>query len=95
MMIKKFFNGLNPKKRIMKEEAETTVHFLKMLEMTEEEELNCGEVHEMLDQFVELKLSGADVTKIMPLVKHHLDLCKDCFEEYEALLTALEAEATL
>ena len=94
-MFKKFLNWLNPKKKERKEEAELTVQFLKMIEMTQEEELSCDEVHELLDQFVDLKLRGVDVEKLMPLVKHHLDLCRDCFEEYEALLVALEVEATL
>jgi len=94
-MIKNFLDWLNPQKRMINEEAEMTVRFLKMLEMTQEEELSCEEIHEMLDQFVDLKLRGVDVAEMMPLVKHHLDLCRDCIEEYEALLVALEVETTL
>ena len=92
-MIKRFFYWLSPKKRKM-EKAAMTVKFLKMLAMTKEDEHSCADVYELLDQFVELKVRGADVEKLMPKVKHHLDMCKDCFEEYEALLAALEFEAT-
>ncbi len=92
-MIKRFFYWLSPKKRKMEKDARMTVKFLKMLEMTQEEEFSCGQVHELVDQYVELKLRGTDVEKLMPKVKHHLDLCKECFEEYEALMAALEFEA--
>jgi hypothetical protein len=27
---------------------------------------------------------------LMPLLREHLDLCSDCCEEYEALMTVLE-----
>ncbi|MCP4139801.1 MAG: hypothetical protein GY755_05840 [Chloroflexi bacterium] len=93
-MIKKIINWLMPKKKKMEENAAMTANFLKMLEMTKEDEHSCSDVYELLDQFVELKMRGADVEKIMPKVKHHLDMCKDCFEEYEALMAALEFETS-
>jgi hypothetical protein len=94
-MIKKLLNWLMPKKKKMEKDAAMTVGFLKMLEMTQEEEFSCDEVHQLVDQYVELKLRGANVEELMPKVKHHLDMCKDCFEEYEALLAALEFEAAM
>ncbi len=72
-----------------------TLKLLKMLDMTHEDELSCGEVHALLDEYVELKLRGEDVEALMPLVKYHLDICRDCFEEYEALLAALAFEESL
>jgi len=62
------------------------------LAVTEEQELSCDDVHEILDQFTELKMRGEDVVYLMPLVQKHLDLCPDCREEHEALLRALEFE---
>jgi len=91
-MIKKIINWFMPKKRKMDDDAAMTVKFLKMLEMTEERELSCGEVYELVDQFVELKARGENVEEAMPLVKHHLDLCRECLEEYEALAAALVIE---
>ncbi len=79
----------------MEEDAAMAVKFLKMLEMTEEQELSCEEVYELIDQFVELQARGEDVEKAMPLVKHHLDMCRGCFEEYEALVAALAFEESL
>lgn len=58
---------------------------LTMLSGTQEKELTCDEVFALLDQFVELAAQGEDVSQLMPLVQHHLDMCPDCREEYEAL----------
>jgi hypothetical protein len=95
MMIKKLFRWFKPKQEKMKEDAAMTVQFLHMLEMTEEQEFSCEAVHELLDQFVELKRRGENVETLMPLVKHHLDICRECFEEYEALMAALAFEESL
>ncbi len=94
-MIKKIIRWLMPGKKKMEEDAAMTVKFLKMLEMTEEQEFSCDEVYDLVDQYVELQARGQDVEHAMPLVKKHLDMCRGCFEEYEALLLALEAEASL
>jgi hypothetical protein len=59
---------------------------------TREEEIGCDECFELLDRFVELKLSGLDAAAAMPLVEDHLDKCGDCREEFEALLEALREE---
>ena len=58
---------------------------LGMLEKTQEEELTCDDVFALLDQFAEMAVRGEDVASLMPMVKHHLDICGDCREEYEAL----------
>lgn len=57
---------------------------------TRDEEIDCGGCFEQLDQFVELKLDGKDVSQAMPLVQNHLDRCNGCCEQYEALLVALQ-----
>lgn len=64
---------------------------LHMVENTDEVEIGCDEVFELLDQYVELEARGEDVTELLPLVKKHLDRCRDCHEEYEALARVLEA----
>jgi len=65
-----------------------------MLDATQEDEIACGEVHELLDQNAKMQMRGENVSELMPLVKHHLDMCPECFEEYEALLAALKFEET-
>lgn len=65
---------------------ETVGRLLRMVEDTDEFEIGCDEVFELLDQYVELEARGENVTELLPLVKKHLDRCRDCHEEYDALL---------
>lgn len=64
---------------------------LRMASMTEDVELSCDEVYDLLDQFAEAAQRGEDVAALMPLVQRHLDMCPDCREEYEALQRMLAA----
>jgi len=64
---------------------------LQMVENTDEVEIVCDEVYELLDQYVELEARGEDVAHLLPLVKSHLEKCSDCQEEYEALVRIFEA----
>ncbi len=64
---------------------------IKVLEMTQDAELSCDELHNLLDQFAEATLRGEDAEHLLPLVNHHLNLCPNCREEYEALLRILKA----
>jgi dissimilatory sulfite reductase (desulfoviridin) alpha/beta subunit len=67
---------------------------LQMVENTDEVEIACDEVYEILDQYVELEARGEDVASLLPLVKRHLDKCRDCHEEYEALVRVFEATSS-
>jgi hypothetical protein len=58
---------------------------------TDEMELSCDEVLELLDRYVEMEASGEDAAALFPLVKRHLDRCRDCLEEYQALKRILKA----
>lgn len=62
---------------------------LGMLARTADKELTCDEVFALLDQFAEMAARGEDVAALMPMVKQHLDMCKDCREEYESLLNVI------
>ena len=53
------------------------------------DEIGCDECFEQLDWFAELVLAGKSAAEAMPLVQDHLDRCRDCREEFEALLAAL------
>jgi len=57
------------------------------------DEIGCDDCFEQLDQFAEMVLAGKDVAEAMPLVQDHLNRCRDCREEFEALLAALRALA--
>ena len=62
-----------------------------MVAQTQEQELGCDEVYALLDVFAERVSRGEDVATLMPLVHHHLQMCPDCREEFEALLRAVDA----
>jgi hypothetical protein len=58
---------------------------------TRPDELDCGECFEQVDRFAEMVLEGRDVNEALPLVQDHLEHCRDCREEFEALMAALRA----
>lgn len=67
---------------------------LRMVEDTDEVEISCDDVLELLDQYVELEARGEDVARLLPMVKKHLDRCHDCHEEYEALVRIITASSS-
>jgi len=62
---------------------------IEMIDKTQETELTCEQVHPFLGQFAEL--TGQKETPDLPMVAHHLALCLECREEYEALVRILQA----
>jgi predicted anti-sigma-YlaC factor YlaD len=64
---------------------------------TQDEEISCSECFDSVSHFVEVELSGEDAVAKMPMVKQHLDQCRACREEYEALrdLARLETDDEL
>lgn len=69
---------------------EVVLRFLQVLEKARAEDLSCNDTFARLDEFVDTQVQSKDAAKIMPLIREHLDMCPDCCEEYEALLTVLE-----
>ena len=67
--------------------------FLRVLEDVRIEDMPCSQVFARLDQYVEKEVHGEDAARLMPLLREHLDLCPDCCDEYEALLSILEKSA--
>ncbi len=67
--------------------------FLRVLEEVRVEDVPCSQVFARLDEYVEKEVHGENAARLMPLLREHLDLCPDCCEEYEALLSVLERSA--
>lgn len=65
-----------------------------MIENTQDIELSCDDVYQLLDQYTEVVAQGDDAQELMPLVEYHIDICPDCREEFEALLRILQASQT-
>ncbi|MGB7117081.1 MAG: hypothetical protein WBD56_13140 [Anaerolineales bacterium] len=63
-----------------------------MVDQTQEEEDSCDDVLQLLDEYAEMVSRGEDAEKMMPLIKHHLDMCPDCREEVEALLSVMQSQ---
>jgi len=77
----------------MKLEPATLKRMVRNVLTTRPDEIGCDECFEELDLFVEMKLAGKNIAEAMPLAQDHLERCRDCREEFEALLTALQALA--
>ena len=56
------------------------------------QEVSCEQCFELLDQYVELELAGADADARLPGLGNHLDGCPACREDHESL-RALVAES--
>ena len=69
---------------------EVVVRFFKLLEQIREEDMSCDDMYRQLDEFVEEEVKSKDAAKIMPLIQEHIDICPECCDEYQALLTVLE-----
>jgi hypothetical protein len=63
-----------------------------MVQATTEDEIGCDEAYELLDRYAEMKERGEDPAVLIPLVHRHIQTCRDCREELEALLRALAAD---
>jgi hypothetical protein len=66
-------------------------NLVRLITTTRPHEIGCEECLEEVDRFVEMELAGLDAAGAMPLVQDHLDKCRNCREEFEALLRALRA----
>ncbi|RME07809.1 MAG: hypothetical protein D6803_02940 [Anaerolineae bacterium] len=58
---------------------------------TQDVEIGCDDCFAEIDRFVELHLEGKNAAEALPLVQAHLQRCRDCREEFNALLLALQA----
>ena len=91
-MLKKLFAWFRKKTTPAPQPPDEMQGLLEMLVLTDEQEIACDAVFKALAEFAEMAQRGEDVRAVMPLVQQHLDMCPDCREEYEALMTILEAE---
>jgi hypothetical protein len=95
MNMKHFFKKVI---RRLRGEAEfpegAVVDLMHRLQKTHEEELSCDEVFAIVDEYAEASQRGEDLTVLKPLIIHHLDMCRECEEEYQALLSVLEGSQT-
>jgi predicted anti-sigma-YlaC factor YlaD len=66
---------------------------MRMIAGTRPNEIDCDACFEQVGRFVELVMAGQNASAALPLVQQHLEQCRDCREEFEALLAALQTSA--
>ena len=64
---------------------------LRQLSVTRDQEINCNQCLARLPEFAEREISGKRNPQVLQAVQHHLTLCGECSEEYQALLRALQS----
>ena len=55
-------------------------------------EVTCEQCFELLDQYVDLELSGADADAQLPGLRTHLQACPACREDHESLRALVAAD---
>lgn len=63
---------------------------LKLVGLTKDSEINCDQCSAVVAEFAEQRLSGKSVLEGLKAVEHHLLICEECREEYEALRRTLD-----
>ncbi len=66
---------------------------IRMVSLTRSEEVTCDECLKDLAEFAENELVGKSVPEGLRAIEHHLAVCGECREEYEALLAALKDDS--
>ena len=73
----------------MKLSAEQTRSLLQSVASAKSDDMDCDGCYGHLAEFVELELAGTKIPEALQKVQRHLDQCKCCGEEYDALIEAL------
>ncbi len=60
-------------------------NWMKLVHDTQEQEISCSECLDHVSQYVDLELVTGEAAQRMPQLKHHLDQCQVCREEYQVL----------
>lgn len=65
-------------------------HLMRLIGLTQDDEINCEQCLARVAGFAERQLAGRSVPEGLKAVEHHLAVCAECREEYEALRRALQ-----
>ena len=74
----------------MRLDRDTLKQIIQEVITTRPDEISCRQCFDHLGHFAEIKLVGMNAAAAMPLVQDHLEHCRECRQEFEALLAALE-----
>jgi hypothetical protein len=65
---------------------------IRLVGLTRDVELNCEQCISLVAEFADQALADRSIPEGLKVVEHHLDVCLECREEYEALREALAGE---
>jgi hypothetical protein len=60
---------------------------------TQDEEISCSECLDLVPAYVDLELATGEAEHRMPRLKHHLDQCRACQDDYRIVLDLARKEA--
>lgn len=63
---------------------------MRLVGLTQDVEINCEQCLALVAEFAEQELAGKTLHESLKAVEHHLSICAECREEYEALRRALD-----
>jgi hypothetical protein len=72
---------------LSKEEIDS---LMRLVGLTKDDEIDCERCLALVAEFAERELEGRSIAAGLEAVEHHLAVCAECREEYEALLRALK-----
>ena len=70
---------------------EEIASLLRLVGNTEDAEINCEQCLALVAEFAEQQLTGKSIQEGLKAVEHHLSVCAECRDEYEALRRTLDA----
>lgn len=74
----------------MKLDVKQLAHLIQLTTAARSEDiLGCDGCFELMDQLAQAELEDREVPRALEMVRIHLEQCKCCRDEYDALLTAL------
>lgn len=63
---------------------------LRLIGLTQDDEINCEQCLSLIAEFAERELASKSIPEGLKAVEHHLSICAECREEYQALQRALK-----
>ena len=68
-------------------------NLMRLVGLTKDSEINCEDCLSVVSEFAERQLAGKSISAGLKAVEHHLSICEECREEYEALRQTLATVA--
>jgi hypothetical protein len=62
---------------------------MRLIELTRDDEIDCERCLALVAEFAERELAGQPIPAALEAVAHHLAICAECREEFEALMQVL------